>query len=65
MREEVQEILHQTFNLLETARRAVHQEGDKLLPQGEAVFLEKLDHLVTLLNENYEQLRSRVLPMIG
>lgn len=65
MRGEVQELLHQTFNLIESARREVHDESSRPLEREEQIFVERLSEIVGLLGETYEQLRSRVLPIIG
>ena len=65
MRGEVQELLHQTFNLIESARREVSDEASRPLEREEQIFVERLSEIVGLLGETYEQLRSRVLPIIG
>ncbi len=65
MRGEVQELLHQTFNLLESARREVFTEASRDVQREEEKFLERMGELVGLLGTTYEQLRARVLPIIG
>jgi hypothetical protein len=65
MRGEVQDLLHQTFNLIESARREVYEEASRPMPRDEAIFVERLSELVGALGETYEQLRARVLPIIG
>lgn len=65
MRGEVQELLHQTFNLIESARREVYDEASRPLQREQQIFVERLSEIVGLLGETYEQLRSRVLPIIG
>lgn len=65
MRGEVQELFHQTFNLLESARREVSDEETRAVLTQETQFLERMDKLMGLLEETYEQLRARILPIIG
>ena len=66
MRDEVQDLFHQTFNILESARRELVEEAT--LPDvidHEAEFLAKMSTIIALLGDTYEQLRARVLPIVG
>ena len=65
MRDEVQELLHETFNLLESVRRELSDESSRPLQRHEAEFLERINTLVGLLSQTHELLRARVLPIIG
>ena len=66
VRTDIQQIFHLTFNTLEQAKKDLFEEATT--PEGHAnpaEFLAKMAAAIEALNDNFEALRSRVLPIVG
>lgn len=65
VRDEIQDLFQQSFNLIESVRGAVYELAGGEVEADDPEFLARISTVVGRLANNYEILRSRVLPIVG